>query len=122
MILKELILRDVEIPDGYEPTGEYRKSKPEEWFLAINKTSATQSLNGSDVNLIILRKIKTWRDPVLPADAGKKCRVSFSGQLWSERVILRGFSELNNGLDRWIVQSEESQQVSTWKFCQVEDE
>jgi hypothetical protein len=73
MIHKEVILRDVEIPDGYEPTGEYRVPLDDEPFLPCVR--------------IILRKIPVWRDPVLPADAGKLCRYLNDGVWHTAKLV-----------------------------------
>jgi hypothetical protein len=73
MIHKEVILRDVEIPDGYEPTGEYRVPSDNETFLPCVR--------------IILRKVPVWRDPVLPADAGKLCRYWNDGSWYTAKLV-----------------------------------
>jgi hypothetical protein len=96
MIFKEVILRDVEIPDGYEPTGECRIPMGNDTFLPCVR--------------IILRKIPAWRDPVLPADAGKCCRASDDNEQWWTgrlRGYLDGYFETFGG---------------RYKFCQVCDE
>lgn len=64
---------------------------------------------------IILRKVKTYREPVLPADYGKNARFRDSEiGPWSEG-ILTGFVGPNSG-HPWV----NGTRIS-WKYCEVQD-
>lgn len=113
---KQNVFLQVEIPEGFEPTGEYRLANPDEWFLSRDENPvACQSISGSSVLVIILKKLPQWRDPVLPADAHRKAKFSMEGKEWSGG-ILKGFV-MRNGKPSWICESS-----LYWPFCQVCEE
>jgi hypothetical protein len=112
MIHKEVILRDVEIPDGYEPTGEYRSPVVNEPFLYDGNVI---SAHNHSTKRLILRKIPQWRDPVLPADAGKRARFSDEGSWWEDGECWGYW--INDPVQRWL-----DNRGVRWKLCQVCDD
>jgi hypothetical protein len=116
MIHKEVILRDVEIPDGYEPTGEFRIPNADELFLLGSKV-VSNCTSWVTTQKLVLRKIPQWRDPVLPADYGKKARFSDDKIKWRHGSLTGWSSDGDNDDFPWI-----EERMHGWKFCQVCDE
>lgn len=111
---QDIVLKDVEIPEGFEATGEYRYARPGEWVKAINKVSAYKASEGTQIDILILRKLPQWRDPVLPADFEKRAQFSDTGKEWKDGRL---FGWHGNTRFHWL-----SDKNVYWKFCQVCDE
>jgi hypothetical protein len=83
----------VEVPKGYELTGEYRIPEVGDWFLnSYHRAEELQNppLSELMVSRLILRKVDTWRDATL--DDLKRV-------MDGETVECRGYSECDKG---WI--------------------
>jgi hypothetical protein len=105
---------EADIPEGYEPTGEYRVPGLGEYYLFSDK-AALSNLNLLSCAIILRKKIQ-YRDPVLPADCGKTARFSDNGNVWGEDRI-RGYEEGEGISCHWIASD-----LVRWKFCQTWDQ
>lgn len=101
------------VPEGFEPTGEFRVPLVGETYLYDGKAIVCESVG--KIEFFILRKIKRYREPVLPADAGKKVEARDCDQAWKS-VELRGWrSEKFN----WICFVDGYGDVA-FKHCRIE--
>ncbi len=107
----KVVLENVEIPEGYEPTGEYRRAENESYFANLGEARFGTTIS----RVIILRKIPKWRDARLPEDAGKECRAA---NIPSTEVCvygtLRGWDE-----GKYIITVKGN---FTYQYCQVRDD
>lgn len=53
---------DVDIPDGYEPTGEYRKPREGEWFLGLDDLARQSRMDWVEARLILREKPLAYED------------------------------------------------------------
>ncbi|MFO0452764.1 MAG: hypothetical protein ACK52I_29600 [Pseudomonadota bacterium] len=79
----------VEVPKGFELTGEYRPPKTDEWFLRWDGQQIKSTFDSFNA-FLILRKVDTWRDATL--DDLKRV-------MDGETVECRAYSECDKG---WI--------------------
>jgi hypothetical protein len=77
----------VEVPKGYELTGEYRPPKKGEFYLNDGSMASIANINFAS-RWLILRKVDTWRDATL--DDLKRV-------MDGETVECRGYSECDKG-------------------------
>ena len=76
------------IPDGYEIV-DYRSPKANELFLdSVSLEVICNPVGYGSSRRLIVRKIKKYREPILPADAYKTCEFSDCGNLWSTHTLL----------------------------------
>jgi hypothetical protein len=76
---------EINIPDGYEATGEFRYPVNGELYLYCGTVAKS---DGVHPERLILRKVKRYREPTLPADYGKECEFSNSDGEWSKGVLI----------------------------------
>jgi len=89
---KQKVTIEVDIPNGWEPTGEFR---PLNQFTAeywLGRDGEVEFDRGGFLPKLILRKVKRYREPSLPADYGKECEVSDDGKKWVT-AKLQGFAK-----------------------------
>lgn len=80
---KQKVEIEVDVPDGYEATGEFRTPvNSQDIFLLDAHGSIRTGGHYWGVPRIILRRVKQYREPVLPADYGKQCEFSDDGKTW----------------------------------------
>lgn len=77
---------EVDIPDGYEATGEFRRADSEECWLSASGKVAAGPTGGRH---IILRKKRYYR-PLTHMDVGKTAEVRYFDE-WKSRLVV-GFS------------------------------
>lgn len=85
---KQNVLIEVDVPDGWEATGEFRAPVVGE-FHAQHGKAISVNINFATPR-IILRRVKQYREPVLPADYGKQCEFSDDEVNW-HTYNLHGF-------------------------------
>lgn len=107
---KQNVLIEVDVPDGWEATGEFRAPVVGE-FHAQHGKAIPVNINFATPR-IILRRVKQYREPVLPADAGKKVEFNDNGAAWFSRD-LAGWSVSSGWIDEF---------GHRWKFCRIEKE
>lgn len=117
-MVKQKFEATVDVPDGYEIV-DYRKVQSDEHFLGDRgKVVQWPFIKESLDNAMILRKIPQYRDPVLPADWGKKARFSFDGINWADGILASYAAHYADDKNRWGAASK----PFWYKFCQVVDE
>jgi hypothetical protein len=101
----------VEVPKGYELTGEYRIPKEGESFLNSWGKAEMQVGKFIDFSRLILRKVDTWRDATL--DDLKRvmdgetveCRYrNFECGQWRYGYVLRGWNTSETDMPVWNMQ------------------
>jgi hypothetical protein len=100
----------VEVPKGYELTGEYRTPAIKEHFLNTNG-DAELCYRDYEIARLILRKVDTWRDATL--DDLKRvmdgetveCRYrNFECGQWRYGYVLRGWNTSETDMPVWNMQ------------------
>ena len=97
----------VEVPKGYELTGEYRAPAIKEHFLNTNG-DAEMCYREYDVARLILRKVDTWRDATLDdlkrVTDGEtvECKV-WDDTRWRGGFTLRGWQAYGDRHQTWYV-------------------
>jgi hypothetical protein len=97
----------VEVPKGFELTGEYRSPKTGEFYLTNSNTAIQASIDFVS-SWLILRKVDTWRDATL--DDLKRvmdgetveCRV-WDDNGWRGGFTLRGWQASGETHRTWYV-------------------
>lgn len=85
---KQKVEIEVDVPAGYEVC---KIAPPRAGDVYLNKHYQPEMAESSwEIPRIILRRVKQYREPVLPADYGKECEFSDDGKNW-ERHPLLGF-------------------------------
>jgi hypothetical protein len=76
---------EIDCPEGWKVVA-FRQIKPGEWYLSYISAMPQQwkATHVSQGMVFILERIKTYREPVLPADYGKVCEFSYDGKCWIE--------------------------------------
>ena len=114
---KQKIEIEVDVPeDGYEATGEYTNAADGDWYLDHMNRVRCWSGQKSQCRYIILRRVKQYREPVLPADWGKTCEFSYGGERWT-RDRLIGY-EKGSEADEEVWQAE----AMYYRYCRIEKE
>ncbi len=98
----------VEVPKGYELTGEYRIPQDKEYFLNSWDRAEQQMSKCIDFSRLILRKVDTWRDATL--DDLKRvmdgetveCKV-WDDTSWRGGFTLRGWQASGHAHQTWYV-------------------
>ncbi len=108
---------EIEIPEGFQPV-RFGFPEPGEMFIRacglIGQVGVDEPVFGAP--RLIVRRVKQYRDPVLPADYGKKAMVSNDGKEWLEAKLV-GWRKVCDS-DHWVWYCE----VGYFRFCQVEAE
>lgn len=99
------------IPDGYEPV-RFGVPADDEEFMNCGLIQVASRHYPCQAYLV-LRKVKRWRQPVLPDDAGKVCRYSDDNENWSMGCRLHGWDRSDLP---WIIHT-----GSRYKYCEVEE-
>jgi hypothetical protein len=75
---------EVDCPEGWKVVA-YRQINPYEWYLnPINKKAQEWDVDHPSTGMVfVIERIKTYREPVLPADFGKACKFSRDGNDWA---------------------------------------
>lgn len=114
---KQKVEIEVDVPDGYELTGEYRR--PNEGDVYLSGSGGINICAGDgDFNRLIMRRVKQYREPVLPADYGKQCEFSDAGKTWVMDNLgwwhpTSGWRSLDRSLD---------DHGEYWNHCRIEKE
>ena len=107
---KQKIEIEVGTVEGFEPTCEYRPPRCGEFYL--DSVGAVRSTINFTSSRLILRRVKQYREPVLPADYGKQCEFSDDGEQW----CIEGVSWWHP-VSGWMSCGGEY-----WKHCRIEKE
>lgn len=109
--MKQKIEIEIDVPEGYEATGEFRQPRKGEFILRSG--SAIEAMTDNEFSEgIILRKVKRYREPVLPADLGKVCEFSDNETHWFEGNLI-GLITTDYGI-RW------QRAVGLYQRCRIE--
>ena len=116
--MKQEIKIEVDIPDGWE-FDRYGVPNVGENYLGMcyGDIHLRQPSDSLVSKYFVIRKIKQWRDPVLPADFGKEARFSDNGKKWNTGELAGWFKEDADDDMVWV-----SKSIHGYRFCQVCDE
>jgi hypothetical protein len=120
----------VEVPKGYELTGEYRIPKEGESFLNSWGKAEMQVRKFIDFSRLILRKVDTWRDATLDdlkrvmdgETVECRCRDEVT-DTWRADLLLRGCFLRYDDRRVWaaVPPSDEPQAFIYYYHCQVKE-
>lgn len=100
------------IPDLYEPV---RFGVPKRGELFIDSIGGVQVCDMLASPRIVLRECAKYREPVLPADAGKTARFSDNASIWATGTLV-GWLESSPS---W--QADINGERDAFKYCEVQD-
>jgi hypothetical protein len=115
---------NVDIPTGYEATGEYKVPGADEYFLSL--AGHVENGEGLATPRIILKKSIVWVDACLPRDWGKAARFSNDdGATWHEGQVV-GYDKSSSTDVCAFARSTDPfgpfRVDEYWEFCQVPQE
>ena len=109
---------EVDVPEGWEVV-RFGIANPGEWYF-YSDLRVWQAQNVTVAPVFIVRKVKQYREPVLPADAGKVVEVrDFATEEWSP-AILDGY--LLSEIFHWKGNRPGGYSSTQWKHCRIEVE
>jgi hypothetical protein len=107
---------EVAVPEGWEVVGQ-RSPRIGDYFLS--ECSGPLVLANMDfvTNRIVLRKVKQYREPVLPADYGKQAEFSSNRIDWEANELTGWLRYHQEDLCSWSNQGDE-----WYPYCRIEVE
>lgn len=114
---KQKIEIEVDVPDGYEATGEFRvpSSRADLYYF---EGMVGHGDPGRLAERVILRRVKQYREPVLPADAWKTCEFSDNETNWFSGLLNAWVcSDMKNDGKNWNMVGH-----GFFKHCRIEKE
>lgn len=120
--VKQKIEIEIEVLQGYEVI-DFRPPLNDELFLSDQDFKTVLRANVDFTTpKFILRKVKRYREPVLPADAHSECEVSDDLHDWFSGVLL-GFNMSTNHVPYWYA-SIDGDRIDgdrrNWRHCRIE--
>ena len=109
---------EVDVPEGWEFV-RFGIANPGEWFFYRGLT-VWQTQNVTVAPVFIVRKAKQYREPVLPADAGKVVEVRDCATSNWIPAILDGY--LLSESFHWKGNPPGGYAAAQWKHCRIEVE
>jgi endonuclease YncB( thermonuclease family) len=117
----------VEVPKGYELTGEYRAPVIGDFYLEASRRASKANINFSS-SWLILRKVDTWRDATLDdlerVMDGETVECKYQERLslkWVEGYVLRGWYIDTYGEKAWVLQAKCGKSFWYSENCQVKE-
>jgi hypothetical protein len=114
-VAKQKIEAEIDIPEGWEfvRTGSMVRG---EFYLGIESNPVCAMDNYAN-GCIVIRRVVEYREPVLPADAHKKCEFSRDGVNWSSGILNAWVSSDRGDKCNWNCQG-----IGFHEHCRIEKE
>ena len=106
---------EVDVPEGWEVV-RFGCANPGEWYFYRGLT-VWQTQNVTVAPVFIVRKVKQYREPVLPADYGKQAEFSSNRIDWEANELTGWLRYHQEDLCSWSNQGDE-----WYPYCRIEVE